>query len=133
MGLFDSIVEIRGGVMQRELGTRSSALGDVLGVVLQGNGGLGGLIERFRQGGLGNHADSWVGTGANLPLDASQLLSVLGDSQVAALAQRFGIDTGQLASHLAQALPGLVDHLTPGGQLPSEDSVASSLSALMGR
>jgi uncharacterized protein YidB (DUF937 family) len=79
-----------------------------------GNGGLQAMLGQFEQGGLGQVAQSWIGNGANLPVSTEQLQAVLGSEKVTALAQSLGIDTSQVAA----ALPGLVDHLTPGGQLP---------------
>ena len=79
-----------------------------------GNGGLQAMLSQFEQGGLGQVAQSWIGNGANLPVSTEQLQAVLGSEKVTALAQSLGIDTSQVAA----ALPGLVDHLTPGGQLP---------------
>jgi uncharacterized protein YidB (DUF937 family) len=133
MGLFDAIRDIGVGVLQQELGGQPNAMGNALRSVLDNNGGLAGLLDRFRQSGLGGHADSWVGTGANLPLDAQQIVSALGSDQVAALARDLGIDTRQMASHLAQVLPGFIDHLTPGGQLPASGSVSQALEALLRR
>ena len=79
-----------------------------------GNGGLNGLVAKFEKGGMGEIVQSWVSTGGNLPISADQIQSVLGSEQVASLTKAMGIDSSQLAS----ALPGLIDHLTPGGQLP---------------
>lgn len=79
-----------------------------------GEGGLEGIVAKFQQGGMGEVVQSWVGTGGNLPISADQIQSVLGSEQVAGLTKAMGIDSSQLA----HALPGLIDHLTPGGQLP---------------
>jgi uncharacterized protein YidB (DUF937 family) len=79
-----------------------------------GDGGLEGLVAKFQQGGMGEVVQSWVGTGGNLPISADQIQAVLGSEQVAGLTKAMGIDSSQLA----HALPGLIDHLTPGGQLP---------------
>lgn len=79
-----------------------------------GDGGLEGIVAKFQQGGMGEVVQSWVGTGGNLPISADQIQSVLGSEQVAGLTKAMGIDSSQLA----HALPGLIDHLTPGGQLP---------------
>ncbi len=83
-------------------------------------GGLGGLIGRFQQGGLGDVVNSWIGTGHNLPISPEQLQNVLGSDVVAQLAQRFGLSHHAAADQLAEALPQAVDQLTPQGQLPAE-------------
>ena len=79
-----------------------------------GDGGLEGMVAKFQQGGMGEIVQSWIGTGGNLPISPDQIQSVLGSEQVQGLTKAMGIDSSQLAS----ALPGLIDHLTPGGQLP---------------
>jgi uncharacterized protein YidB (DUF937 family) len=84
-------------------------------------GGLQGLIAKFQQGGLGDVVNSWVGKGENLPISAEQLSGVLGQGALADLASKFGVNTGDLAGQLSSVLPGMVDKLTPGGQLPSTE------------
>ena len=99
-----------------------------------GLGGLGGLIGALTQGGLGNVASSWVGTGQNMPVSAEQLQSALGGSSggglLAKLAQQAGLSQGDTASGLSQILPGLVDKLTPDGQVPQQDSLEKMLGSL---
>ncbi|MDI9849401.1 YidB family protein [Rhodoblastus sp. 17X3] len=82
------------------------------------SGGLGSLLEQFRNSGLGQQADSWVGTGQNHPITPDQINSVIGHGKLAEIAQQAGLDPAQLSQLLAQALPTIVDKLTPGGQLP---------------
>jgi uncharacterized protein YidB (DUF937 family) len=41
-------------------------------------GGLGGLLNKLQQGGLGNTTSSWVGSGQNQPVSPGQLGSALG-------------------------------------------------------
>ena len=79
-----------------------------------GNGGIESILAKFQQGGLGDVVQSWVSTGANLPVSSEQIQSVLGFEQVKNLAGSLGIDPSQIAT----ALPELINHLTPGGQLP---------------
>lgn len=82
-------------------------------------GGLGGLIEQFQRGGLGDVAASWVSTGQNAPISADQLGSVLGGDQVSSMASQLGMGQEDLLGQLSHMLPQVVDHLTPNGQLPS--------------
>jgi len=48
------------------------------------------------------------------------------------MAQQVGASHGELASELAQALPALVNHLTPNGQMPGGDVLSGLLGQLMG-
>jgi len=83
-------------------------------------GGLGGLVERFRQGGLDDIINSWIGTGANKPISPHQLHDALGSETVDDLMRETGMPRDDLLSQLSQVLPGVVDKLTPRGQLPSD-------------
>ncbi|MGN6209574.1 YidB family protein [Asticcacaulis sp.] len=93
-----------------------------------GNGGLEGLVAKFEKGGMGEVVQSWIGAGSNLPISAEQIQAVLGSEQVAGLAKSMGIDSSQLA----HALPGLIDHLTPGGQIP-QGGIGDILGQAMGK
>src|SRR6476620_9959617 len=50
--------------------------------ILQQNGGVEGVLGKFRQGGLAQHADSWVSTGQNMNISADQLQQVFGSSTI---------------------------------------------------
>ena len=71
-------------------------------------GGLGGLMEKFNQAGLGEQMKSWVGTGANAPVSGDEISSVLGNDVLGDLASKLGMSQGDAAGSLAQMLPGLI-------------------------
>ena len=65
-----------------------SQLGNSLGGAGAGgflSGGLGELMDRFKQNGQGETADSWVGTGPNKPLAPQQLEQAIGPDVLATL------------------------------------------------
>ena len=82
-------------------------------------GGLGGLLDKLQKGGLGDLVNSWVGHGQNHPVTPGQLGPALGPDIIKTLAQRSGLSEEELIRQLSQALPGLVDKLTPNGRLPT--------------
>lgn len=133
MGLLDSVIGALGGGQQG--GGGAQLIAQVLQQLGQqgGGNGLGGLVEQFTRGGLGDVVQSWVGMGQNLPVSAQQIEQVFGNGQLAQLAQQFGIEPGRLASQLAEQLPGAVDGLTPQGRLPEGglEDVLGSLSGLL--
>jgi uncharacterized protein YidB (DUF937 family) len=86
--------------------------------------GLGGLLNKLQQGGLGNATDSWVGNGQNQPVPPNQLGSALGPDVIKSLAQRSGLSEDELTQQLSQVLPGVVDKLTPAGRLPTAAELA---------
>jgi uncharacterized protein YidB (DUF937 family) len=82
-------------------------------------GGLGGLLDKLQKGGLGDVANSWVGSGQNQPVSPKQLSPALGSDIIKTLAQRSGLSEEELTKQLSQILPGLVDKLTPAGRVPT--------------
>ena len=66
----DPLGSVLGGLGGRSQGQGGNLLLQVLLSLLQQNGGLEGVLGRLRQGGLGQQADSWVGTGQNMNISA---------------------------------------------------------------
>lgn len=104
-------------------GMLGSALGGGAGIGAGpgGLGGLGGLLEQFGRHGLGDVAQSWVGTGENLPISPDQLGQVLGGDMIGQLSRQLGMDQGTLLGQMSQVLPQVVDRLTPQGRIPQGD------------
>ena len=153
MGLLDGLI---GSVLGSALGgnqrqdPRQDPLGQIFGglggtqgqsgslllqaalLLLQQNGGLEGVLGRFRQGGLGQQADSWVGTGQNMGISPDQLQQIFGSSTLRDLASQLGLPQEQTGSTMAQVLPELINQMTPQGQVPSngDEEIAEGLSML---
>jgi len=107
---------------QGGLGGVLSQLGNTLGGAGAGgflSGGLGELMDRFKQNGQGDAADSWVGTGPNQPVDPQRLGSALGSDAVNQLSSKSGLDVGSLLPMLAAFLPQIINALTPDGKVPA--------------
>jgi uncharacterized protein YidB (DUF937 family) len=136
MGLLDGLA---GNLLGSLLGGNNAAGGQgqsnlvAVGLqLLQQVGGIPGLLERFKQAGLGDHVASWISTGANQPVSGSQVQEALGPELLSKLAGQAGMDPTALSHSLSQLLPGLVDKLTPEGQVPENhhDLISEGLSAL---
>lgn len=84
-------------------------------------GGLGGLIESFERSGLGDVIGSWIGQGPNRSVQPNRLADALGPDTVETLSRETGLSRDDLLGQLAQALPGVVDALTPQGRPPSRE------------
>ena len=85
-----------------------------------GEGGLGDLIDRFRQGGLEDVVKSWIGTGPNKEISPPQLQRALGREIIDNLSQESGLPKDDLLSQLSKLLPEIIDKLTPNGKLPPD-------------
>lgn len=126
MGMLDSVLGTLGGQ------GHTSMISVVTGLITNPNGGgLAGLLQQFQAGGLGHVADSWVGTGKNLPIFAEQIQSVLGSAQIQQMAAKAGISPEILSGQLANLLPQLVDKATPDGKLPDQGSLQQGLGSLL--
>lgn len=118
MGLLDSIAGLAGQAMSSNQGGNPLVQG-VLGMLQSHEGGLSGLIDKFKENGLGEIASSWVGTGENLPISADQLKGVLGNETLGQMASQLGISGDQLSGQLSGLLPQIIDKLTPDGEVAS--------------
>ena len=82
-------------------------------------GGIGQLVDHFRQNGQGEAADSWVRQGPNREMAPHEIGQALGPDLLSALAERTGLSPDELKARLSRTLPGAVDHYTPDGALPA--------------
>jgi len=136
MGLLDSVLGAalggqQGGQAPGAGGLDPQMLMGLVSQLLNNAGGLSGLMAKLQQGGLAEVAASWVSTGANQPVSPDALGSALGPDLMGQIAQAFGGNQQQAAGTLADLLPGLIDQLTPQGQLPADNGLGG-LGALLG-
>jgi uncharacterized protein YidB (DUF937 family) len=102
------------------LGQLSSSLGGAsAGGIL--SGGLSELVDRFRQNGHAETADSWVGTGPNKPITPPQLQQAIGPDVLDNLSRQTGLSQEKLLARLSRELPNAVDKYTPQGRMPTEE------------
>lgn len=105
-----------------DIGALVATLGPLVAKFLQG-GGLSKIMQGAQANGLSAQADSWVGTGANEPLEPSQVRAVVGEDAVQQVAREAGISEDEAADVLAAVVPQMVNGLTPNGQVPSDQEV----------
>jgi uncharacterized protein YidB (DUF937 family) len=115
-------------------GANSQALLGAALNLLQQHGGVAGIVQKLSDAGLGQHVQSWVGTGANLPVTGDQLHQALGSGVIGQIASQLGISPQQASGSLAQLLPEVISRLTPQGQVPANhaDLVSQGLALLQG-
>lgn len=93
--------------------------------VFASKGGVNGLVATLRAGGLGGVVDSWISTGSNEPVEPQRLGAALGPDTVNQLSATTGLSIQVLLPLLASFLPMIIDHLTPGGNLPKGGGVGT--------
>lgn len=80
--------------------------------------GLGELLERFKQNGQGDAAESWISKGPNKEVSPPELRHAIGPDVLAALEQQTGLSQEEILARLSRELPAAVDQYTPDGRLP---------------
>ncbi len=96
----------------------------------QASGGLTGIIQQCENGGLGTMVKSWIGTGPNLPVTAEQIKAALGSDRIQQLAARLGVSPDLAAQRVADVLPHVIDHLTPGGNLHPSIAITGQMASI---
>ena len=136
MGLLDSLVGAalggqQGGQAQSAGGIDPQVLMGIVGALMNSSGGLSGILGKLQQGGLGDAAASWVGTGANQSVSPDALGGALGPDLMGMIAKQLGGNQQEAAGTMADLLPGLIDKLTPQGQVPADNGMGA-LGSLLG-
>ena len=98
--------------------------GEALGGVAL-SGGLRDMLDRFRQSGQEEKAQSWVAKGANKPINPQELEQTLGEERIEWLMQQTGLPREELLSGLSKELPDAIDELTPDGNVPTDDELSN--------
>jgi uncharacterized protein YidB (DUF937 family) len=134
MGLLDSLQALAGGGEQGSpQATDHSAVSKAfLQEADQHPGGLSGLLNQFRQNGMDQHVNSWIGQGQNQSITPDQVQQGAGTDMIGRVAERVGISPGIAKVALAAALPLLISHMSQGGQqtMPSQGGIGSILSSM---
>ncbi len=117
MGLFDEI----SSMVSSALGGEASESLVMEALQSAGVPGVGGLIQQLQQSGLGAHVASWMGSGPNQPVSATEIQQALGGPTLDAIAGKLGVDPAIASTMLSRILPGLVDRATPDGQASAPD------------
>ena len=129
----DKITEMLRGAGQNKPGANEQGgIGGLLGQLGLGgasaggilSGGLGELLEQFKQTGQGETAKSWINTGPNKPCTAAELERAIGPEVLETLSRQTGLSRDELVSRLCRELPDAVDKYTPQGRLPTEAEVS---------
>ena len=109
MGLFDGLL---GGIV-------GAGMVSVVNNLVEQQGGLQALINKFQQQGLGETVNSWVSTGPNKPISADDVHRALGPDLLQQLSAKSGLSVQDLAQKLSTILPQAVDTMTPNGRVPN--------------
>ncbi|MGC9957750.1 OmpA family protein [Roseiarcus sp.] len=117
MAMFDTLVEDLAS--RYGLGANARTfVREVLAIIANSPGGVGGFLDRLKSGGLTSEVASWLGRPDAAPLAAERVQQTLGSTALGDVANRLGLSQGVAATAMGYALPKIVGLLTPGGAIP---------------
>ena len=87
-------------------------------------GGMMDLVRQFQAAGKGPAVESWISTGENKSVTASDLSKVLSEEPIAFLTERTGLGRDELLAGLSEKLPQTIDELTPDGRVPTREELS---------
>lgn len=128
MGFLDSLA----GNMLGKLGGEKGAIAQVAIDLFNQNGGLSGVLQKFKTAGFDNEVTSWISKGSNLPITAEQIVQALGSSVIQQAASKLDMSAQDISAKIAEYLPQVIDRMTPDGQVPREPvNVLATLMSMM--
>jgi outer membrane protein OmpA-like peptidoglycan-associated protein/uncharacterized protein YidB (DUF937 family) len=118
MATFDTLIDDLAG--RYGLGANARQLiKEVLVMISDSSGGLGGFLDTLKKAGLTSEVASWLGHPHAGPLAAQQVERALGATALSGIAGRLGVTQSVASTALGYALPKIVGLLTPGGVVPA--------------
>lgn len=135
MALFEQFTQLAAGFLGDNKNQDSPMLKMVMQMISQssssGSGnGLNDLLQNFQKNGLGDVISSWVGTGSNQAISPQQIRQGLGQETLQRMAAQSGTSVENASASLASLLPQIIDKLTPGGEVPDNNSLNDVMSVL---
>jgi uncharacterized protein YidB (DUF937 family) len=135
MGLLDQVQSMMGGsgVSAEQHATVTKEL---VGAIGDHPGGVGGLLDQLRQCGLGSHVDQVVHSepGTQAPaLSPEQVQNNVPSGLLGQISARTGLPPQVVTMALTTALPLVLQHMTPGGQVPAQGQTGGLAQQLLSK
>jgi OmpA-OmpF porin, OOP family len=118
MATFDTLIDDLASRYGLDVNARTF-IREILAMIANSPGGLGGFLDRLKSGGLTSEVASWLGRPDAAPLAAQRVEQALGSTALGGVANRLGLAQGAVATAMGYALPKIVGLLTPGGVVPA--------------
>jgi uncharacterized protein YidB (DUF937 family) len=128
MGLLDSLKSMTGGGVSSE--DHASVASELITAAQQHPGGLSGILENFKQNGMGDHVNSWQQPDqSNQPITPDQAQQGLGSGVIDGIAQRTGLSPTMVKTAAAVILPMMVAHFADNGGVNQQPSALGGLAS----
>jgi uncharacterized protein YidB (DUF937 family) len=113
MGSLDAI---EGASSQQSGSTNAKVAGGLMQALDEHPGGLAGLMDQFRQNGMGDHVQSWASGQAQTATPTQVQQGLGGTGLIDNVAAKAGVSPEIAKMAMAVVLPMVMSHFTQGGQ-----------------
>ena len=133
MGIMEKIQSVVGQTGAAAGSDHTKVAGGFIEAITQHPEGIQGVLEAFRNNGMGQHVDSWgAGQAATAtPEQVQQGLS--GTGLIEKTAQKAGVSPQVVQMALVTILPMVIHHFAPNGQATPTGSMGSMAEKLLNK
>lgn len=132
MGLLDSLESFAANSMTNSNSENARVAGGLMEALEQHPGGLGAILQNFRNNGLGQHVDA-MQNGETPQVSPGEVQTGLqGTSLLNSVASKAGVSPEVAQAALSTVLPMVMAHFAQNGEAPSGSTLGGLLSRLSG-
>ena len=132
MGLLDSLESMAANTMASSGDNNAKVAGGLMEALDQHPGGLGAILQNFRNNGLGSHIDA-MQNGQTPTVSQDQVQAGLqGTGLLDTIAAKAGVSPEIAKTAMATVLPMVMAHFAQNGSAPSGNILSGMLSKLGG-
>ncbi len=132
MGLLDSLESMAANSMTSSGDNNTKVAGGLMEALQQHPGGLGAILQNFRNNGLGGHVDA-MQNGQTPAVTPDQVQTGLqGTGLLDTIASKAGVSPQVAQAAMATVLPMVMAHFAQNGSAPSSNILSGMLSKLGG-
>lgn len=132
MGLLDSLESMAAGSMGNSGDSTTRVAGGLMEALDQHPGGLGAVLQNFRNNGLGGHVDA-MQNGQTPAVSPDQVQTGLqGTGLIDTVASKVGVSPEVAKVAMAAVLPMVMAHFAQNGSAPNSGVLSGMLSKLGG-
>lgn len=134
MGILDTIQSMAGSADQPGQSQNAQVAGGLMQEIEQHPGGLGGLLDHFRQNGMEEHVNNWA-TGQTQTATPAQVQTGLGGTGIIdRIAAKAGVSPETATVALSTVLPLVIQHFTnQQGQPLPQSNYGGLASTILGK
>lgn len=132
MGLMDSLESFAAQSMTNSNSESARVAGGLMEALEQHPGGLGSILQNFRNNGLGAHVDAMQNGQTPQVSPADVQTGLQGTSLINSVAAKAGVSPEVAQAALSTVLPMVMAHFAQNGEAPSGGMLGGLLSRLGG-